>query len=203
MTKMAIAEIINEIDTYLSRLRQARKLLLDRMTEAPYKNAPRREGKVTVGQADPESSRRRRAVKNKSRSNGHVAHRKGEKEWRDPANQDSSHVRHHNSHLERPAVADLGRTMPLSVVIKRLPSKGPNTSIRSVRHRTPKSNADTKPDAAKPAIALAGLAGAKIVVVPAEQVRRERERVAQPEVRRPRVPTPGLTGRLAFEALFK
>jgi hypothetical protein len=50
---------------------------------------------------------------------------------------------------------------------------------------------------------LARLAGDKIVVVPAEQVRREREQAAQPEVRRVRVPASGLTGRLAFEALFK
>jgi len=72
-----------------------------------------------------------------------------------------------------------------------------------VRLRTSKSNSGTKLDAAKPAIALAGAAGAKIVVVPAEQVRREREQAARPEVRRPRVPASGLTGRLAFEALFK
>jgi hypothetical protein len=72
-----------------------------------------------------------------------------------------------------------------------------------MRHRTPKSNPGTKPDGPKPAIALASPAGAKIVVVPAEQVRRERDQAAQPEVRRPRVPASGRTGRLAFEALFK
>jgi len=60
-----------------------------------------------------------------------------------------------------------------------------------------------KPDAAKPAIALAGPAGARIVVVSAEQVRREREKAAQAKVERPRVLGTGLTGRLAFEALFK
>lgn len=70
-------------------------------------------------------------------------------------------------------------------------------------HRNPKPTVDPKPDTAKPAIALAGPQGAKIVVVPADQVRRERERASQPEVRRPRGPAPGLTGRLAFEALFK
>ena len=72
-----------------------------------------------------------------------------------------------------------------------------------MRDRSPKSTAGTKPDAAKPAIALAGPRGAKIVVVPAEQVRREREQAAQPKVQRPRVLGAGLTGRLAFEALFK
>jgi hypothetical protein len=72
-----------------------------------------------------------------------------------------------------------------------------------MRFRTPKSNPGIKPDATKPAIALAGPAGARIVVVPAEQVRREREQAAQPKVQRPRVLGTGLTGRLAFEALFK
>jgi hypothetical protein len=100
-------------------------------------------------------------------------------------------------------MAQLERSIPKTVAVKRFPSKALNTSIRSVRLRTSKSKAGTTPDAAKPAIALAGPAGAKIVVVPAEQVRRERERAAQPEVRRPRVPSSGLTGRLAFEALFK
>jgi hypothetical protein len=107
------------------------------------------------------------------------------------------------SYLEQPAIVPPERIIPQSVVVKRLPSKGSRSSIRSVRHKTPKPTVDAKPDAAKPAIALAGPARAKIVVVPAEQVRREREREAQPEVRRPRVPAPGLTGRLAFEALFK
>jgi hypothetical protein len=54
----------------------------------------------------------------------------------------------------------------------------------------------------KPAIALAGLVHSKIVVVSAEQAQREWERAAQSEVRRPRVPATGLTGKRAFEALF-
>lgn len=43
----------------------------------------------------------------------------------------------------------------------------------------------------------------RVLVVPAEDVKRERDRAAHSEVRRPRVPATGLTGRLAFEALFK
>ena len=54
----------------------------------------------------------------------------------------------------------------------------------------------------KPAIAPTGPVHSKIVVVPAEQARRERERVAQSAVHRPRVVT-GLKGKAAFEALFK
>jgi hypothetical protein len=43
----------------------------------------------------------------------------------------------------------------------------------------------------------------KVVVVSAEQVQREREQAAHPTIRRPRTPSSGLSGRLAFEALFK
>jgi hypothetical protein len=200
---MLITEIINEIDAYLSRLRQAKELLLDQRTAAPQRRVPRRKRNVTPGQSDPASSRRRLAGKSKSRSNHPVPHVKRGTERVEISAQVPSSVTHHASHLEQRAIAQPERVVPHNVVVKRFPSKGPNTSIRFVRHRTPKSNAGAKPDAAKPAIALAGPASARIVVVPAEQVRREREQAAQPEVRRPRVPASGLTGRLAFEALFK
>jgi hypothetical protein len=203
MTVMPLDEIIDEIDAYLSRLRQARELLLDRRTEAPQKRVPRRKGKVTPRQADPPSSGRRRADKNKSRSNHPVAHLKKGTGRVEISAQVPDSVRHHVSHPELAAIREPERTIPQTVVVKRLPPKGPSTSIRSMRHKSSKPTASTKPDDPKPAIALAGPTGAKIVVVPAEQVRRERERTAQPEVRRPRVPASGLTGRLAFEALFK
>ena len=202
MTVMPLDEIIDEIDAYLSRLRQARELFLDRKTEAPQMSAPRRKREVTPRQANSGPSRKRRTTKNKSRSNPPVVHLKKRTERVEISAQVPISATQHASDLEQPAIAPPERAIR-RVVVKRFPSKAPNTSIRSVRHRTPKSNAGTKPDAAKPAIALAGRAGAKIVVVPAEQVRREREQAAQPEVRRPRVPASGLTGRLAFEALFK
>jgi hypothetical protein len=197
-----ITEIIHELDAYLSCLRQARELLLDRRAEAPPKKVHRRKRKVPPGQADPAPSGRRRAVKNKSRSNPPVAHLKKQSEHIEISALTPSSITHHATPEQR-VMTTLQRVIPQSVVVKGIPSKGLRTSIRSVRLRTSKSNPGTKPDAAKPAIALAGPAGAKIVVVPAEQLRRERERAAHPEVRRPRVPASGLTGRLAFEALFK
>ena len=203
MTVMPITEILNEIDACLSRLRQARELLLDRRTEAPPKRVPRRKRKATPKGADPAPSRSRRTNKNKSQSNHPGAHLQKEAKRVEIALRVPSPVTHPVSHLEQPAVAPTEPTIAQNVVIKRLPSKGPRTSIRSVHDRTPKSNAVAKPDDPKPAIALAGPASAKIVVVPAEQVRRERERAAQPVARRPRVLASGLTGRLAFEALFK
>lgn len=203
MTVMPRTEIIHEIDAYLSCLRQARELLSERRTKAPQSSVLRRNGKVALRHADPASPPKRRTGKNKSRSNPLVAHLKRETERVEVSAPVPSSVTHPAVRLEQPAIAQPERPIPQSVVVKKLPSKGPKSSIRSMRLRTSKSKSGTKPDAAKPAIALAGPAGAKIVVVPAEQVRLERERAAQPEVRRPRVPASGLTGRLAFEALFK
>jgi hypothetical protein len=203
MIVMPITEIINEIDAYLSRLRQARELLLGQRTEAALKRLPRRKRKIAPAKADRASSRSRRTTKNKSRSDHPVVHLKRGTEGAEISAQVPISATQHASNLEHPPIAQPEGAIPEHVVVKRFPPKAQNTLIRSVRHRTTKSNPGTKPDAAKPAIALAGPAGAKIVVVPAEQVRREREQAAQPEVRRPRVPASGLTGRLAFEALFK
>jgi hypothetical protein len=202
MTVMPITEIINEIDAYLSRLRQARELLLDRKTEAPQKGASRPKS-VTPRRADPTFSHGRRANKSKSRLNHPMAHLKKETERVEAGAAVPSSVTPYASGFEQPPMAQPERDLPQSVAVRRLPSKGPDTSIRSVRSRNPKSTAGSKPDAEKPAIALAGPAGAKIVVVPAEQLRRERERAAQPAVPQPPKSGSGLTGRLAFEALFK
>jgi len=74
MSVMPITEIIHEIDAYVSRLRQARELLLDQRTEAPQKRVPRRKGKVAPGEGDPASSRSRQTTRNKSRSDHPVVH---------------------------------------------------------------------------------------------------------------------------------
>ena len=76
-------------------------------------------------------------------------------------------------------------------------------SIKSVRHRTSKPPVDLKRDAVIPAIVLAASVSTKIVVLSADQAQRERERAVHAEVRRPQQPSSGLSGKLAFEALFK
>jgi hypothetical protein len=197
---MPLEEIINEIDAYLSRLRHARKLLLDQRTEAPQKRVPPRKGKARIRQADPISSRKSRA--DKTASNHSVARLKTGTKRVDTDDQVSSAATDHALDSEQPMIAEPERGISQTLVVKKLPSKGPRSSIRSMGYRTPKPAA-LKPDGAKPAIALAGPTSTKIVVVPAEQVRRERERAAHPKVGRPHVPSSGLTGRLAFEALFR
>jgi hypothetical protein len=160
-------------------------------------------GRSRPGGRDPAHFRRRLVEKNKCRSNRPAAHLKRGRERVEIGAPAPNSTTHNASYLGQRVVAQTERGTRQSVVVKRLPSKGPRGSIRSVRFRSPKSNPSTKPDAAKPAIALAGPAGARIVVVPAEQVRREREQALQRRVPRPRVRGAGLTGRLAFEALFK
>jgi hypothetical protein len=93
-------------------------------------------------------------------------------------------------------------TIPRSGLARRLLA-GPSASIRSVHHRTAQPSPGTKRDKTKPPVAFTGSMQSKVVVVSAEQVQRERAQAALPAIRRPRTPSSGLSGRLAFEALFK
>jgi hypothetical protein len=199
---MPIAEIIDEIDAYLSRLRLAREILVRTVTEAPQKRAPRGKRKY-FRLADPGISGKRRAEEKKSRSNEPAAHPSKEKEHGEPAVQVSLAVPQQTSHQELSPIVEPRRAVQQSVAITRLPSSRRISSIRSGRNRAVKPASVTPADASKPAIALAGPAGTRIVVVSAEQVQREREQAARPVATRPRLPGSGLTGRRAFEALFK
>jgi hypothetical protein len=100
-------------------------------------------------------------------------------------------------------IAEPKRTIEGTVLITRLPATRAVRSFKSVRHRTAKPALGNEPNANKPAIALAGPMNAKIVVISAEQIQREREKAAHPAIRRPRLPASGLSGRRAFEALFR
>jgi len=66
---MPIAEIINEIDEYLSRLRQARELLSRRITEVPQETLPRPKRKVFARQTDKALSVGRHADGNETQGN--------------------------------------------------------------------------------------------------------------------------------------
>jgi hypothetical protein len=73
----------------------------------------------------------------------------------------------------------------------------------SKHRRIVRQTPETNPEKIKPASALAGPVYSRVVVVSAEEVKRERDRAVHSEVRRHRLPATGLSGRLAFEALFK
>ena len=77
----------------------------------------------------------------------------------------------------------------------------PGSTAPTQRVRRPKEMIRKGPGAISPEIALAGGLVGRVVVVPAEQVRRQREEAARPPVVRPRAPVYG--NRSAFDALFK
>jgi hypothetical protein len=200
---MPIAEIINEIDEYLSRLRQARELLSRRITEVPQETLPRPKRKVFARQTDKALSVGRHADGNETQSNRAIAQRKEMRERGIPAAPVLAGAPLQSSHKEQPAIVVPQCAMPQNIVITRLPSRRRKSSNMPKRHRMAMTESGTKPDAIKPAIALAGAINTKVVVISAEQVKREREQAARPEIRQPRVPASGLSGRRAFEALFK
>ena len=199
---MPIAEIIHEIDAYLSRLCQARELLSGRMTRVPKEKHAVRKKKAPVKRADPASSTPRRVGRNKTRSIRPVAHRKEQQRVGNPATQVSGSVSLQTVNKEQLARVEPERILPQGIVITRLPADRQSRSFRPVGRRTAKQAPRTNPGRVQPAIALGGPTNARIVVVSADQVQRERAQAAQPVVRRPRIAPSGLSGRLAFEALF-
>jgi hypothetical protein len=207
---MPIAEIINEIDAYLCCLGQARDLLLAPMTEVQRKRAPHRKRAVMIEKTARAASSEPRVQGIRSRSTSLASQQKTLKPVRvDIVSPASSSVARQAAKPERLQIEVAEPTIqravaPLQTISTGVPSRPKQVrSIRSVRRNAPKPTVRTKVEVVKPAIALAGSMTSKIVVVSAEQARRERDRsAAQPEVRRPRVPATGLSGRLAFEALF-
>jgi hypothetical protein len=205
MVLMPITEAIAYIDAYLSRLRQAREILSDGRTESPQKWIPPRNGKLSNKQAGSNAFNRRRTPKNKSRTNDPGAHLNRVMKRIDTGAQPHVPVPElegiHTPSFEQRALAQPESTIRQSVIVTRVPTRRQSSSIRSVRPRGAKPDLGITPEVIKPAIALAGLR-TNVVVVSAGQIEREREQAAHSEVRRPRTPTSGLSGRRAFEALF-
>jgi hypothetical protein len=200
---MPIDEIIDEIEECLSRLRLAREILTGRSTNAQATKAPVSKRKALRRPTAPALSSKSRVEKDKPRSRGAaVPVEAGTKPQTERKRVDASMTVSATEPLSQPAVKEPERTMAASGPVNRVPARARSVSIRSVRDRAPKPAA-AKAEGPKPAIALAGPVSSRIVVVPAAQLRQEREKATVPEVRRPRMPGSGLTGRLAFEALFK
>jgi len=199
---MPIAKIINEVDAYLSRLRQARELLLDGTTATPETTVPRPPKKLLAPLPMPASPIRRRLGENKSQSNDSAEHLKKISTRVDTGVRVPSAVPANRSHSEQAIIAQPEPKVPESVPVTRLPARRRSSSTRSIHHRTVKPSAGEKAIAVKPAIALAGAKNARIVVVSPEQAQREREEASRPAAPRPRPYPTGLSGKSAFEALF-
>ncbi len=205
---MPIAEIISEIDAYLLCLRHARDLLSAPMTRVRRTKAPRGKKKVNVTKTAPAVSSRPRIPEKKSRSNSLVRRGKKVEEHVDFVPQLLSSVSHQVAEPEQPPIMAVALEVPPVIETEVFTSIQERLPIQSRPHQsTPRRAAPRtfapKLENLKPTTALTGSMSSRIVVVSAEDAKRERERAAQPEVRPRRMPSSGLTGRLAFEALFK
>jgi hypothetical protein len=198
---MSIAAVIHEIDAYLLVLRRARSVLTAPFSEArPARPAKRK--KVVRDRKKPNLPTTEKIPNRKLRSSQSVT--ESNLEGPGPSPSVPSSLTHQPSDTKPPlrptteavpAVVEGGdglRPASTTPSKKRVNSTGARSAI-SRKLRVPST---------KPAIALAGPMNAKIVVVSAAQAQREREEATRPSPQKTRVPTSGLSGRRAFEALF-
>jgi hypothetical protein len=195
---MAIADIVQEIDAYIARLRQARELLAASLTGELGARESYTTKQIAPELTAPTPSGKRRTAEARSRSK--AAERKVEAAAIpiDPGSEQLSPVAPQAVEEQQPLIAP---TAPVPVETPeraKLASPGRRTSSRGVRAV---SKANREP--VKPTNALSSSMASKIVAVSAAELQRERERAAQSVAVRPKVSWTGQTGRLAFEALFK
>jgi len=194
---MAITDIVEEIDAYLARLREARNLLSTPATKARRQRAPHSATTGEVTKGVPSAPGPRRVPQKKSRPKGAVP----KEQIADKRNDPLAKLRGLDA---RPTV-DHEPTVVVSVAPRPRPGIEKETfssPIKSTPRRTVRQAFSRKPETAKPAIALSGAMSSKIVVVSPAEAQRERERAAA-EVKRPPASPVRLNGRQAFEALFK
>ncbi len=204
---MTMLSIINQIDVYLSRLCLARSILAKTVPDLPAKrNEKKPPSKKTRTVASTKAQRQA-----SSRSDVRRSPRSGAQKRVVPVAHIPDSPTTHAEDIaslsgllsmtvpENLALSNANTQRPLpDVNIERLPYRGPRESARPSRARSPKVSEPTQGTGA-----LVGSVNSKIVVVSPEQARRERERPAQPEIQPRTVFKSGLTGRLAFESLFK
>jgi hypothetical protein len=193
---MAITAIVQEIDTYLARLRKARNLLLTPAAKARRRRAPHSATTSDVTKRILSVPGRRRVPPKKSRPKGAVPKQHIADKRNDPVDK----LRGPDA---RPAV-DHGPPVVPSIAPpprRAIEKETFSSPIRSARRKTARQAFAGKPKTAKAPTALSGATSSKIVVVSAAEAQRERQRTAHAEVKQPRVPSTG--GRQAFEALFK
>lgn len=200
MELMSIAEIVDEIDAYLSLLRTARDFLTGPVDEARLKHSPRGHEGVKLSRKQSPSHGKTPLSKLKSRSTDHESERKAKRRRFKSVVSGPGVLPPKAAVADKAPVSAAAQIPPQAADGCVLPPPGSSAPIKRVRRSAPKAMIHKEPVAIRPAIALAGRLKAGVVVVPAEQVRREREEAARLPVLRRRVPAYG--GRLAFEALF-
>jgi hypothetical protein len=195
---MAIADIVQEIDAYIARLRQARELLAASLTGELRARESYTTKQIAPEQTAPTPSAKRRTAEARSRSK--AAERKIEAAAIpiDPGSEQLSPVAPQAVEEQQPLIAPTAPAPVETPERAKLATPRRRTSSRGVRAV---SKANREP--VKPTNALSSSMASKIVAVSAAELQRERERAAQSVAVRPKVSWTGQTGRLAFEALFK
>lgn len=197
MLKMAIADIIVEVDAYLARLQHARKLLLAPFPQSRLKHTQPETPKTKLETSASSVSEKTPVLQTKTkarRSSSQKSRASSPQAELFPAQPAEASV---------PPQAQPETIAPPMVEKIILPASGrKRTAIRPVRPRPTPVPSSAKAGQTRPAIALAGSVSSRIVVVPAQQAKKEREEAAHVEVKRPRVSIAGLSGRRAFDALF-
>ena len=203
---MPTLDIINQIDVYLSSLRLARDILSKSLAGPRGKVAKKmKKAKKTGPVVSTKSS-----VRKTSRTKVLPAPQTGAKTRVDSvASIPSSPAPQVEALAPLPTATSttVPESLPLPNVDRgRLAYRGPRSAIRpshtrNLRASEPRSRASL--ESTKPTIVLAAPVNSKIVVVSAEQARRDRERAVPSEAQPRMIRRSGLTGRLAFEALFR
>lgn len=206
---MAILDIINHIDAYLSRLRLARDILAQSLPDSPAnekdskptaKKAPSAASNKTHSSARTQSKIRRTSRTSAQTAAVAVAHVPCSSPM---PSEDLASLSNAVSitvpEMAALSTADAGNIPPVpDVHVERLPYRGPRGSIRSSHARGLKLSEPTHGTGA-----LVSSVNSKVVVVSPELAKKERERAAQPEIQPRAVFKSGLTGKLAFESLFR
>jgi hypothetical protein len=201
-------EIINHIDAYLSSLRLAREILSKSLAGPRVKGVVKKMKKAK--KEGPVVSTKSR-IRTTSRTKVPPAPRTVAKTLvaSVAASIPSSPAPQVEALAPLPTATSttVSESLPLPNVERgRLAYRRPRSGIRSSHTRSLRASEPTSRaslESTKPAIALAGPVNSKIVVVSAEQARRDRERAASPEIQPRSIRGSGLTGRLAFESLFR
>lgn len=173
------------------------------MTVARRERATRAKKKVKGKKRAPAVSSRPRIQENESRSNSAVRRRKKVENRVDPVSTGPSPMARPAADSEQPPITAIPLALQGTVEEEKTPTNKQKPATESRHRRSVRQTLKTNPVKIEPATALAGAMPSRVVVVSAEELKREREQAANRELHRPRMPATGLSGRLAFEALFK
>lgn len=203
---MPIADIIREIDAHLLSLRLARKLLSAPLAGMRRKRTDEGNRTETRKQAASTPSSNSSMVENKSGSDRKAPEGKTRKQRTESIAETPRPPAPPAANLKQSLITVTEPAQPPALDKDALVPKEKESSVKVVRRsktaRPGKTALRGTPNEIKPAIALAGSLNSRIVVVSAKQAQQERDRAAHTEAPRPRARATGLTGRLAFEALF-